>query len=206
VDDLAGEDADQSFEKTVNWAIVCIDACPNKNEGSSDIRSIKILNHADDNGGLINDLIYIILLAVILVVSLFMLFRAWFKRKIKKEIKIHTDSTDSSKKEIEIEDASYGGDEKEAGKDKAQGADGDRAGKKIKDSVLNMLDDKERMIVKILEEADTEITQAYIYKMTRMPKASLSDIMRRLESRNIIERRTEGRTKWVKFKEWVFED
>ncbi len=75
---------------------------------------------------------------------------------------------------------------------------------KVKDSIKNMLDENERKIVEILEDSNDEITQAYIYKSTGIPKSSLSEIMNRLERRNIIERRKDGRIKWIKLKEWVF--
>ncbi|MFH0861193.1 MAG: hypothetical protein V1921_08320 [Candidatus Altiarchaeota archaeon] len=77
--------------------------------------------------------------------------------------------------------------------------------RKVKDSVINMLDgENELRIVRILEEAEDEITQASIYNTTHIPKASLSDIMKRLERRNIVERRKQGRRNWIKLKEWVF--
>ena len=75
----------------------------------------------------------------------------------------------------------------------------------IKESVLNMLDEREKEIIGVIEgSGEDEITQAYIYKTTGIPKASLSDIIKRLESRNIIESTPEGRTKWIKLKKWVF--
>ncbi|RLI88075.1 MAG: hypothetical protein DRO76_01405 [Candidatus Altiarchaeales archaeon] len=76
---------------------------------------------------------------------------------------------------------------------------------RIKTSIINMLDENEKKIVKMLEESEGEITQAYIYKSTGIPKSSLSDTMRRLEKRNIIERKKEGRTNWIRLKDWVFE-
>jgi len=76
----------------------------------------------------------------------------------------------------------------------------------IKESVLNMLDEREKEIIRVIEgSGEEEITQAYIYKTTGIPKATLSDIMKRLESRNIIESTPEGRTKWIKLKKWVFD-
>ncbi|MFC2162635.1 helix-turn-helix transcriptional regulator [Candidatus Altiarchaeota archaeon] len=82
---------------------------------------------------------------------------------------------------------------------------GSSGGTKVKDSILKMLDDKELAIVKLLEKANEEITQAYIYKTTGIPKTSLSDIIRRIEKRNIIESNKQGRTKWIKLKDWVFD-
>ncbi|MFH1055668.1 MAG: hypothetical protein V1744_06205 [Candidatus Altiarchaeota archaeon] len=76
----------------------------------------------------------------------------------------------------------------------------------VKESVLKMLDDTELSIVRLLEEGDEEgVTQAYIHKTTNIPKSSLSDILRQIEKRNIIERKQEGRVKWIKLKEWVLE-
>jgi uncharacterized membrane protein len=80
------------------------------------------------------------------------------------------------------------------------------AGKRIiKDSILNVLDESEKSVVELMIKAEDEITQAYVYKCTGMPKSSLSDTIKRLEKRNIIERKKEGRTNWLKLKEWVFE-
>jgi uncharacterized membrane protein len=79
-------------------------------------------------------------------------------------------------------------------------------GRKIDASVLNMLDENEKKVVELIENADGEITQAYIYKSTGIPKASLSDLIKRLEKRNIIERRRDGRTNWINLQEWVFSE
>jgi uncharacterized membrane protein len=79
-------------------------------------------------------------------------------------------------------------------------------GRKIDASVLNMLDENERKVVELIENAEGEITQAYIYKSTGIPKASLSDLIKRLEKRNIIERRRDGRTNWINLQEWVFSE
>jgi uncharacterized membrane protein len=79
-------------------------------------------------------------------------------------------------------------------------------GRKIDASVLNMLDESERKVVELIENAEGEITQAYIYKSTGIPKASLSDLIKRLEKRNIIERRRDGRTNWINLQEWVFSE
>ncbi|ODS39310.1 MAG: hypothetical protein A7316_11100 [Candidatus Altiarchaeales archaeon WOR_SM1_86-2] len=77
--------------------------------------------------------------------------------------------------------------------------------RKVKSSILGVLDENEREVVELLQSKDAEITQAYIHKTTGMPKATLSKVMRRLEERNIVERRTKGRTNWVRLKEDVFE-
>ncbi len=75
----------------------------------------------------------------------------------------------------------------------------------VKDSIIKMLDDKELAIIKILEKAGEEVTQAHIYKTTGIPKTSLSDIIKRIEKRNLIETKKEGRVKWIKLKPWVRE-
>ncbi len=77
--------------------------------------------------------------------------------------------------------------------------------RRVNPSIINMLNENEKRIVDMLKKHDEEITQAYIYKTTGIPKASLSDIMKKLEQRNIIYRRKDGRTKWIKLKEWVFD-
>lgn len=77
--------------------------------------------------------------------------------------------------------------------------------RKIKDSVIKMLDENEKKILEMLESSEDEITQAYVYKTIGIPKSSLSDIMQRLEKRNIIERRKDGRISWIKLKDWVLD-
>ncbi|ODS38309.1 hypothetical protein BEH94_09745 [Candidatus Altiarchaeales archaeon WOR_SM1_SCG] len=75
--------------------------------------------------------------------------------------------------------------------------------KQINLSIMKLLDDNEKKIIDILKTGET--TQANIYKITQIPKATLSNIMRKLEERNLIVRRAEGKVKWVKLKDWVFE-
>jgi len=83
---------------------------------------------------------------------------------------------------------------------------GPKGAKAVKESILKILDETERNIVQLLENSeDEEVTQAYIYKTTGIPKSSLSDILKHMEKRNIIERRVEGRVKWIKLKKWVLE-
>jgi uncharacterized membrane protein len=79
-------------------------------------------------------------------------------------------------------------------------------GRKIDPTVLNMLEENEKRVVELIENAEGEITQAYIYKSTGIPKASLSDLIKRLEKRNIVERRRDGRTNWISLQEWVFSE
>jgi LPXTG-motif cell wall-anchored protein len=75
----------------------------------------------------------------------------------------------------------------------------------IKESILNVLDESEKSVVNLLINAEDEITQAYVYKSTGMPKSSLSDTIKRLEKRNIIKRKKEGRTNWLKLQDWVLD-
>ncbi|MCX6695329.1 MAG: hypothetical protein NTU61_03450 [Candidatus Altiarchaeota archaeon] len=88
-----------------------------------------------------------------------------------------------------------------------EGGAAKRRGKRIvKDSVLKMLDEKELNVVKILESSDDEeLTQAYVHKTTGIPKSSLSDIIKRLEKRNILETTSQGRIKWLKLQKWSLE-
>jgi len=81
----------------------------------------------------------------------------------------------------------------------------DSSGPRVMDSIKNTLDENEGKIIRMLEESDDEITQAYIYKSTGIPKSTLSEIISRLEKRNIVERRRDGRTNWLKIQKWVFE-
>ena len=75
----------------------------------------------------------------------------------------------------------------------------------VKESILKMLNENELMIIRLLEEStEDEITQAFIQKTTGIPKSSLSDILKHIEKRKIIERRVEGRVKWIKLRTWVF--
>ena len=77
--------------------------------------------------------------------------------------------------------------------------------REVKDSIRNVLDETELKVVDMLLKYEDEITQAYIYKTTGIPKSSLSDTIKRLEKRNVIERKREGRINWIKLKDWVFD-
>lgn len=78
--------------------------------------------------------------------------------------------------------------------------------RRVKSSMLKMFEDNELAVVGLLEKSrEDEVTQAYIYKTTRIPKATLSKLIRGLERRNIIERRRAGRVNWIKLKKWVLE-
>ena len=77
---------------------------------------------------------------------------------------------------------------------------------KINPSVLKMLTKQEKEIIELMEaSAEEEITQAYIYKTLGIPKSSLSDIIKKLEQRDLIEKKREGRINWIKLKKWVFD-
>lgn len=77
---------------------------------------------------------------------------------------------------------------------------------KIKETVLNILNEEEKNIIVFIQEKWPEdITQALIYKTIRMPKSSLSEVIKRLERRNVIECRREGRLNWIKLKKWILE-
>jgi uncharacterized membrane protein len=80
-----------------------------------------------------------------------------------------------------------------------------KEGGKINSSVMKMLDTAEKEVIKMLEASpEEEITQAYIYKTLEIPKSSLSDTIKRLEQRDLIEKKKEGRINWIKLKKWVF--
>jgi uncharacterized membrane protein len=82
----------------------------------------------------------------------------------------------------------------------------DKTAPSIKTTVLNVLDEDERMVVSFIQEhGPDDVTQAFIYKTTRMPKSSLSEVIKRLEKRNVIECQRHGRLNWIKLKKWVFE-
>ena len=87
-----------------------------------------------------------------------------------------------------------------------EGVAGKKGRRKVKDSVLKMLEDNEMAVVKILEgSGEDEVTQANVHKITGIPKSSLSDIIKRLEKRNILETTSQGRIKWLKIQKWVLE-
>lgn len=82
----------------------------------------------------------------------------------------------------------------------------DKSTPNIKETVLNILNEEEKNILVFIQERWPEdITQAFIYKTMRMPKSSLSEVIKRLERRNVIECRREGRLNWIKLKKWILE-
>jgi uncharacterized membrane protein len=175
---------------------------------------------------------YLLLAAILLIIAAvyFFVFRRRLTRiekKMEEQLKtdeakeaINLDAHDRIEKQMgEQKEAGV----KEAAKDVISGPEGAHVstdvshieevtlamgskGRKIDASVLNMLDENEKKVVELIENADGEITQAYIYKSTGIPKASLSDLIKRLEKRNIIERRRDGRTNWINLQEWVFSE
>lgn len=73
------------------------------------------------------------------------------------------------------------------------------------ESVLATLDESERRIIDlILKSGEDEITQAFVYKTTGIPKATLSDIIRKMEKRHLIEISKEGRVNWIKINKKTF--
>ena len=92
----------------------------------------------------------------------------------------------------------------ELGEDSTVEDDAAGVGGRMKDSVYQMLEENERKIVDVLLSKDEDITQAQICREAGVPKATLSDLMRRLEKRNVVERERDGRRNWVKLKKWVF--
>jgi len=143
--------------------------------------------HINDSNGL-TDIMNSTGLLGLIITSIIILTVAIFIKRRKK---------DSKKKDSKAESPEEDGireDTKPEGK------------RRIKESVFNMLDEREKEILRIIEKSgEEEITQAYIYKTTGIPKATLSDIMKRLESRNIIKRIHEGRTKWINLNKWIFD-
>ncbi|MFH1836330.1 MAG: MarR family transcriptional regulator [Methanobacteriota archaeon] len=130
---------------------------------------------------------YLLGLVLVVVFILFILLKRTKRRRpeLKETPPEKTDDLKSSEEESE--------------------AGGKAEGRQLKDSVSKMLEDNELKVVDVLRSvSEEEITQAQIYHTTGIPKASLSDIMNRLERRNIVERTREGRVKWVKLKKWVF--
>ncbi len=135
------------------------------------------------------EFLILIILIIVLIIALYILLTRKKPKKdeVKEEIKITKKEEDIPLPEEKKEDNAF----KEENK------------RKIKDSVIKMLDENEKKILELLEISEDEITQAYVYKTTGIPKSSLSDIMQRLEKRNIIERRKDGRISWIKLKDWV---
>lgn len=177
-------------EGTYIWTVRCTDNSTSENSASAPARTLTI---SKESRGLIDSILpalkseygISLILALILVTYLII---AYVKRSRKKKPKA---------KEPELEEL-YPEPEEEEQKPEAKEETGE-----INPSIMKLMDENEKKIINILKDGET--TQANIYKITQIPKATLSDLMRKLEERNLIERRAEGRVKWVKLKDWVFE-
>lgn len=174
------------------WSIQCADNSTNENTAKAASRTLNLMQPESNNA--VDELISFILskygsislvLAVVLIIYLII---AYVKRKQKAKPEV---------KEEELEDLYPETEEKET--EKLEGKT-----REINPSIMKLMDENEKQIINILKDSE-ETTQANICKITQLPKATLSDIMRKLEERNLIERRVEGRVKWVKLKDWVFE-
>jgi len=156
-----------------------------------------------DNG---SNSTYIMALAAIVITCLALLAYYIYRRrstsKVVGKVELNKDIIGSSESAVEGSDSKklgeVGGVEFEFKTDKTP--------LRIKSTVLNVLDDAERGIVAFIQQhGPDDVTQAFIYKTTRMPKSSLSELIKRLEKRNVVECRKEGRVNWIKLKKWVLE-
>jgi uncharacterized membrane protein len=177
-------------EGTYVWAVRCRDNSLNENPGSSESGTL-IISQKIESDSLINFILkifkseYGISLLIAIVLIIYLTF-AYFKRGKKQA---------SSGGETDLEDLYPSEEKKSVEKEKKR---------KINQSIMKLMDENEQKVINILMNSG-ETTQANVYKITQIPKATLSNIMRKLEERNIIERRIEGKVKWVKLKDWVFE-
>ena len=73
---------------------------------------------------------------------------------------------------------------------------------KGKKDILKTLDTREKDVIKLLLENNNQLYQSKIQKDTSISKATLSRIIKRLESRNIIEVRPSGNTNLIIIQEW----
>jgi uncharacterized membrane protein len=148
--------------------------------------------------------LYILIFSIVLVPLLLLLFFVLFyKRRTKSEEEQKPKETEEEE-DTGLEKSPMDDEQKKKEKEeKNRGEDEKKL--RVKSSILRMLDENEKKIIKILEKSpEEEITQAYIYKTLGIPKASLSEIIKRLEQRNLIEKKKEGRVNWIKLKKWVF--
>jgi uncharacterized membrane protein len=136
---------------------------------------------------------FLILLALAVMIIIIFAVLRYYSKSGKKESPVigEKEKTETKKEE---------GKEKEKEKEVK-----DIKPKEVKSSIIKLLSENERNIIEILEKSGGEVTQAYLYKSTKIPRSTLSKMMQTLEERNIIERRSEGKTRWVRLKEWVFE-
>ena len=148
--------------------------------------------------------IAVILFALILIFGIvYVAVRMELFKKQMKDEKNEEQITVSVEKESAVKGPSIVGDSLSYD---IEGSVGKKGKKSVKESIMKMLEDNEMVIVKIMEGSDEdELTQAYVHKITGIPKSSLSDIIKRLEKRNILESTSQGRTKWLKLQKWVLE-
>jgi len=179
----------ESFWNDYEWSIECIDDSPSENRRESEVRNLKVISP-----------LLIGLGVALLIMILFVIFI--IRRKRKKKSKEDAGKEELKEKSKLKEKEEHEEDVVEEVVEEEKQVEGER---EIKDYVLKLLDENETTVVRLLARVDNEVTQAYIYKTTGMPKATLSDVMRRLEDKDVVERKREGRTKWVKLNDWIFE-
>lgn len=73
---------------------------------------------------------------------------------------------------------------------------------KGKKDILKTLDSREKDVINLLLENNNQVYQSKIQKDTSISKATLSRIIKRLESRNIIEVRPSGNTNLIIVQDW----
>jgi len=158
-----------------------------------------VLNYAvgggDDDAEKPPKVAFLYIVLVVVAIVLLLVFRRFTRRPSDSGVSTTSAgiqvSAPSAKVEIATEDA-----EEKPGEASSSG--------EMKDSVYKILEDNERKIVDFLiAKHGEDITQAQICRETGIPKATLSDLMRRLEKRNVLERERQGRRNWVKLKKWV---
>ncbi len=202
------------------YAIKCTDNSKNNNSATTTQKTLTVIQPPDgDDTELFETIMSLLdsyggislLLAVVLVV--YLIFASVRRMRKKPDETNAVEEKEGDGKTVKLpsemgtipEAGKETGERKTGGKkiawEKTGGKEGSRA---INPSIMKLMDKNETRIMEILLETG-ETTQANIYKITQIPKATLSDLMRKLENRNLIERRAEGRVKWVKIKDWVFE-
>lgn len=73
---------------------------------------------------------------------------------------------------------------------------------KGKKDIMKTLDNREKEVIKLLIQNNNQLYQSKIQKDTSISKATLSRIIKRLESKNIIEVRPSGNTNLIILQEW----
>ena len=185
VDELVDEGADDiEIEDEVN-----------ESAGLENLTDIEVYKITDDSVGFLDDLqkfinsnypvILILILILIILALLFLKYRDNFSAKEEQVVESDEVPEGAQVSQSEIPPA-------------------ESVPPEVAENVLKMLNESEKRIIEMLEQRG-EITQAFIYKSTRLPKTTLSRLIKGLEQRNIIDTRIDGRVKWIKLKEWVFE-